>query len=255
MKIFYGSGYFSYHRFLYRFVLIALASFMLSGCHQPLKQADYWKAKVLEAHGGKGALGQVVAVVYKGRINTRGDSGTVMLTLSRPGKLRATMKYLKQDEDRVLIEKKGWRNFGDGFEEAQGRSLDAMIFQYNHLNLPMGILDGNFKISFTRQKVGEQEFPILEFIAEEEPPMAVLIDPETGLIQQVSGKIFMGENEVVMGIAYWDYREVSGVMLPHKIINYVNGTAIAESSYDTVLVNPQLDPKTFEIQPHETLQR
>ena len=157
------------------------------------------------------------------------------------------MKYTERCEDRILLEKKGFRDFGSGFQEAGGHSLDAMIFQYNHLDLPMELLDKKLAISYDEVKAGEQNMPVLKLLAEDEPPMAAVIDPETGLIIQVVGKIRMGKNEVQMGVGYGDYRKVDGVMLPYRIINFVNGVAIAESRYDTVQVNSRLAPETFDI--------
>jgi len=36
-------------------------------------------------------------------------------------------------------------------------------------------------------------------------------------------------------------------MLPHLIINYVNGRAVAKSLYDAVMVNSKLDPEPFSL--------
>lgn len=224
-----------------------LSCFLLSSCQQPSKPADALKAKVLEAHGGVGALEQVSTLIFSGEITSLKDSGTVILTLSRPGKLRATMKYAEKYEDRILLDNKGWRDFGTGFEEVVGHSLDAMIFQNNHLNLPMGFLDKKYKILYREQKIEGQTFPILELIAKNEPPMAVIIDAETGLIRQVNGKILMGTSEVIMGVGYRDYKEVNGVMLPSRIINYVNGKVIAKSRYHNLLLNISLDSKSFDM--------
>ena len=210
---------------------------------------DQWQAKMVEAHGGADALSRVATIVFSGKIATRGDRGAVVLVLSRPQKLRTTMKYLKRYEDRILLGKHGWRNSGAGFEAAAGPSLDAMVFQYNHLYLPMGFLDVNYKISYAERKIDDKIFPVLELTGADGPPMTVIIDPATGLIQRVDGKISAGSREVIMGVGYGDYREVAGVMLPHRIINYVNGNAIAESRYDTVVVDAELDQNSFTIDP------
>ena len=202
---------------------------------------------MLEAHGGSEALARTATIVFSGRIATRGDRGSVVLILSRPGKLRTTMKYARRYEDRILLANRGWRNFGAGFEEAAAHSLAAMVFQYNHLNLPMGILDGNYKIVYGEQKINARVFPALELTGENGPPMTVIIDPETGLIHRVDGRITKGSREVVMGVVYGDYRRVADIMLPHRIINYVNGAAIAESLYDSVIVNAELNSNIFKI--------
>jgi len=254
MKIFYASVQLPYRKLVSLLVFFIIPCFFLSACQPPIKQVDVLKAKVLEAHGGVDALERISTIVFSGKIVTRSDRGSVTLLISRPRILRATMKYLKRDEDRIFLENEGWRNFGDGFEKATGHSLDAMIFQNNHLNLPMGFLDSNYKISYTEKTNNEKNFPVLEITGGDGPPMAVIIDPETGLIKQVDGKISTGSGKVVMGVGYGDYREVAGVMLPHQIINFVNGMAIAESRFDTVQVNTELDAKAFDIYPQTTVQ-
>ena len=243
-----------FHRSRYILLLAAVLSLcFLNGCREPMTPpmtpAEQWQAKILEAHGGSRALARISTLVYTGNIATREDRGTVVLILSRPQRLRTTMKYLKRSEDRILLGKRGWRDSGGGFEEAAGHSLEAMVFQYNHLSLPMGLIDNTYKITYTEHIIGTKNFPALELIGIEGPPMTVIIDPETGLIHRVDGKISAGPREVVMGVGYEDYREVSGVMLPHRIINFVNGAAIAESRYVTVAVNPELEQNSFAVEP------
>ena len=231
-----------------------VACCLLNSCRQPVTPADKWLEKMVEAHGGVDALARITTIIYSGRIATRGDRGTVILVLSRPGKLRTTMKYRKRYEDRILLENRGWRNFGAGFEEVVGHSLNAMVFQYNHLNFPMGLIDGNYKILYVEENINGKLFPALKLTSYNGPPITVKIDSETGLIQQVDGRIAVGAQEVVMGVGYGDYREVAGVMLPHRIINYVNGNAIAESRYETVSVNAALDKDFFNINYQGTVQ-
>jgi hypothetical protein len=48
-------------------------------------------------------------------------------------------------------------------------------------------------------------------------------------------------------VGYSDYGGAAGVMLPHRIINYVNGVAIAESRFDSVVVNRDLDQNVFNV--------
>jgi hypothetical protein len=74
-------------------------------------------------------------------------------------------------EDRILLGSRGWRNSGAGFEEAAGYSLDAMIFQYNHLCLPMGLLGGNYGISYAEKKIDGKIFPVLQLTGANGPPM------------------------------------------------------------------------------------
>jgi len=73
--------------------------------------AEQCQAKILEAHSGSEALARISTLVYEGTIKTRGERDTVILVLSRPQKLRTTMKYSTRSEDRILDGKHGWRNF------------------------------------------------------------------------------------------------------------------------------------------------
>lgn len=237
-------------RKILRFValLIAVAFCLVpAACQQPQAPVDRWQDRMLNAHGGRDALKRVTNLVFTGSIKTRGDTGTVSLTLTDAGELRTSMQYSKRFEDRILQGSRGWRDFGAGFEEVAGPSLAAMIFQYNHLFLPMGLLNGRFSITFREMKSGDRTFPLLELADGSGPPMAVMLDSESGLIHQVNGRITVENREVIMGVGYRDYRRVNGVMLPHRIINYVNNNVVAESSYDSVAVNRVLDSDVFTV--------
>jgi hypothetical protein len=237
-------------RKILRFValLTAVPVFLFpAACHQPQTPVDRWQERMLNAHGGRDALKRVTNLVFIGSINTRGDTGAVSLILTDDGELRTSMQYSKHFEDRILQRSRGWRDFGFGFEEVAGPSLAAMIFQYNHLFLPMGLLNGRFSITFKEMMSGDKTFPLLELSDGSGPPMAVMLDSESGLIHQVNGRITVGNQEVIMGVGYRDYRKVNGVMLPHRIINYVNNNVVAESSYDSVAVNRVLAPYLFTV--------
>ena len=234
-------------------LIAVLVCLLPAACQQPEAPAERWQERVLKAHGGRSALKRVTSLVYIGSIGTRGDTGAVSLSLTDSGELRTTMRYSKRFEDRILQGSRGWRDFGSGFEEVFGPSLAAMMFQYNHLFLPMGLLNGRYSVAYREKRSDEETFPVLELSSGFGPPMAVIIDPESGLIHQVNGRITAGNQEVLMGVGYKDYRKVDGVMLPHRIINFVNGTAIAESRYVTVAVNAKLEQNAFAVAPQSAV--
>ena len=112
----------------------------------------------------------------------------------------------------------------------------------------MGFLDNDYKITYIKRNIGDQTFPALELTGGNGPSMTVTIDPDTGLIRMVEGRISAGPREVLMGVGYDDYRDVSGVMLPYRIINFVNDQGIADSRFETVTVNAQLDQNSFAVE-------
>ena len=148
-----------------RFFFLALLATVFAllfpaGCRQPLAPAQQLQEKVLAAHGGRNALQRVSSLVFTGVIETRrGDSGAVFLALTGSGALRTTMKYSKHFEDRILKGDRGWRDFGAGFEEVSGPSLAAMIFQYNHLFLPMGLLNDRYTTTYKETTSGGKTLP------------------------------------------------------------------------------------------------
>ena len=115
----------------------------------------------------------------------------------------------------------------------------------------MGRFGSRYTITYGERQIDDKVYPVLELSSAAGPPMTVFTDPETGLIQGVEGRITAGGGEVVMGVGYGDYREISGIMLPHRLINFVNGNPIAESRYDTIAVNVQLSPDTFAVKPQD----
>jgi hypothetical protein len=110
-------------------------------------------------------------------------------------------------------------------------SLEVMLFQYNHLSLPMGFIDNNYSINYNERKVGDKTFPALDLLGSDGPSMSVTINPDAGLIQLAETRISPGPREILMGVGHDDYREVAGVMLAHRMINFVN---------DRVSLNPVL---------------
>ena len=88
-----------------------------------------------------------------------------------------------------------------------------MLFQTNHLSLPMGFIDNSYSITFTERKLGDKTFPALDLLGSDGPSMSVTINPDAGLKQLVEARISAAPREILMGVGHDDYREVAGVML------------------------------------------
>ena len=81
-----------------------------------------------------------------------------------------------------------------------------MLFQTNHLSLPMGFIDNSYSITFTERKLGDKTFPALDLLGSDGPSMCVIIDPDTELIRMVEARLSAGPQVVLMGVGYDDYR-------------------------------------------------
>ena len=109
----------------------------------------------------------------------------------------------------------------------------------------MGFINGDYTITYSEQEINGRIHPVLELTGGNRPIMHVTVDPDTGLVQMVDGIIQAGSRKIIMAVGLGDYRDVGGVKLPYRIVNYVNGIAIAESRYDSVTVNADLAPDAF----------
>jgi len=225
--------------------ILTLLLVLLAGCREEPTAA--LTARVVAAHGGEAALRRVRTVRWQGTIEAfmRRSRGTASLLLQHPRQLRATLDYGSSREDRILDGGRGWRDSGEGFVEVQGPPLAAMVFQCKHLDLPLGLLDGGYRVDLREEERDGRKWPVLHLEDAEGPPMDVTVDPQTGLIAHVAGLFEVQGKTAKLEVDYADYRQVEGVMLPGRIVNYAGGRAIAETRFEKVEVNVPVDEKTF----------
>ncbi len=224
----------------------ALVLVLLAGCQRQSDPARDWVARCLAAHGGEAALRQVQTVVWQGEIKAIGNrQGRSTILLERPLKLRTRLDYTNSREDRILNDHQGWRDSGSGFAAVSGPPLEAMIFQYRHLTLPLGLLDKGAKVSWAGTTKDGTVQPRLRVDRPGEPELLIDIDPQSGLIQRVTGEFQLGGQTTELAVAYGDYREVEGVKLPTTIVNFAGGMEIARSRFPRVAVNVRLPATAF----------
>jgi len=205
---------------------------------------------VVKAYGGDAALGKVRTVVVRGTIRgfVKGDQGSYQRYYERPRKLRVETVYDRSAETRVLNGERGWRGSnGAPLTEVKGPPFLAMAYQYKYLDLPLGLLDHPYRISYGgKETLGGTEVDVLLLSDPEGPPMRVYIDSRTRIIRRVAGEFVMGEmGGAELAVEFSDYRPVDGVLFPFKMVNYAGGTTIAETVVSEVGVNPKLDEELF----------
>jgi hypothetical protein len=236
-------------RFWYRSLLvgmIALLSVSAAASSKP-DTAQGWMQRVIAAYGGRAALEQVHTLVYEGRIVAlmRGGRGTETISLQRPRRMRVTIRYRRFGEQRILNGDAVWRGFGAGFEKSSGPARLAVIYQYKQFDLPMGLLDGHYRVTLGQEERDGRTYPVLLLNDAEGPPMRVTIDPDTALIRRVSGIFRMQGQSTRLAVAYRDYRKVGKIPLPYRLVNYAGGMKIAEARFNRVEVNAKLPAGLF----------
>jgi hypothetical protein len=236
-------------RFGYRFffwMLVVLLPVSAAASSQPVT-AQGWVRRVIAAYGGRQALEKVHTIVYKGRIVALlgNDHGKETISLQRPDRLRTSVHYSRSSDERILNGKDVWSSFGGDFQKTTGAARLAVIYQYQHLDLPMGLLGDGYQVTLGVQEIDGRKYPVLDLSDVDGPPMRVIIDPDTGLIRRVSGIFKIQGQTTQLAVDYGDYRKVGPIPLPHRMINYAGGVKIAEADFDQVKINEPLPANLF----------
>ena len=206
-------------------------------------------ASILRAYGGAEMVGKVRSVTATGRITEflSGATGYYARYFARPGKLRIEVMPQQGGEIRLLNGDRGWQMGSAGFTPVAPLELQAMIYQYNYLDLPMGLVAKDYAVKAEGQQVIEgRETYLLLIEPKNALTISILIDAKTHLIVKVSAKFGMG----MMGAGelateYYDFRPVAGVLFPHRLLNFAGKLKLSEIVLDEIAVNRQLPADLF----------
>jgi len=227
-------------------VLFAQGSYCHAGNNQ--KDENALIQKIIAAHGGRENLSKVRAMSALGHIKKLFpfDEGPYFRVMKRERKLFVDIKYSRFEEKRILNSKKGYRATGRDIEEVTGPPYDAMVYQYNQLDLPFGLLDGSFSvISQRKENIDGREAEVLQLKDHFGYAIDVYVNPDDSMILKVIGYFQTGDSRRSLGAEFSDYKAVEGILLPSKIINYANDFKLSETDIMKYKINPQIDEDIF----------
>jgi hypothetical protein len=213
-----------------------------------MQEVDPVVEKVIEAYGGRERLAKVKSIAAEGKIMAlvRGDEGTYRRALRRDGNLFVDIVYSRSSERRILHDNKGYRGTGGKVEEVSGPRYQAMVYQYNELNLPYGLLDDTFTVhSLRKDTVNGDAVNVLRLADREGNQMDVFVHEENYRIVKCEGRFVVGAESTSLSAEFGDFRTVDGVLLPFKIVNYAGGRKISKTTIDRYQVNPAIDDSLF----------
>lgn len=206
-------------------------------------------AEVLKAYGGVDAIKQITSVIAKGRIFNfmSGTDGKYSRYIEHPKKLRIEVMPDQSGEVFILNGNKGFQSGINGLVETSPAMLQSLIYQYSYLDLPMGFVNSNNKITYDgKHQVAGHNSDLLLVNLRDAPVLRVFIDEKTRLIVKVSANFNMGKAGFSeLAAEYHDYRPVAGVMFPHRLINYADGTKLSEISLKEIVANRKIPATIF----------
>lgn len=206
-------------------------------------------AKIVQAYGGAQQIERVVSLNAEGEINAfaRRTHGTYKRFFQRPRLLRVETSYPGMTETRVLNGQLSWRmNDVDVIKSDTGPSRQAMAYKYKQLDLPYGLLKGNFNLRYAGEEtVGSQMTQAMEVWDDEGPTMRVNVDTTTHVIVKVTGMLKAGEKTMSLAAEFSDFQSVDGTPLPFRIQNFAADTLISETVMTRYAVNPPPKSELF----------
>ena len=206
-------------------------------------------ARILEAYGGEKNLSRVFALSAEGRIqkNFPDDTGSYVRHMQKDRKLFVEIRYTNATERRVLNGKKGYRGMNGKLEAVKGPPYDAMVYQYNQIDLPFGFLDGSFRVvSVHRDSLNGEDVNVLRLQDTAGYELDISVRAADSLILRAIGYFKVGSSRTNLGAEFSDFRKVEGILLPFKIINYARGSKLSETTITQYRINPRIDNSLFQ---------
>jgi len=204
--------------------------------------------KIIETYGGRQRLAKVVSVAAEGWITAlmRGDEGIYKRTFRRDGKLYVDISYTRSTEKRILNGSIGFRGTAEQVEEVSGPRYLAMVYQYNELNLPYGLLDNSITVKeLRRETLNGADVSMLLCNDREGNEMQVFVNPQSYRIVKTLATFYMGDQATSLSAEFSDFRMVDGILFPFRIINYAGGSKISETIMTRYVVNPPTNDSLF----------
>jgi len=245
MKIKMHTVYFSFLSLLFS---ILFPLFVSQGdAESTAEQEQLFIANMVKAYGGKEQLAKVRGISAEGLITSSTDGkGSYYRYMQPDGKLYVHIRYSDSSEKRILNGTNGYRGFDGRIRKVIGAPYDAMVYQYNQLDLPFGLMNGTFRILEHRQdKLNGVNVEVLKLADKHGYEIEVYISARNYHILKVVGYFTIGQKKASLGVEFMDYRKVKGILLAHKAINYAMDSRISETQIAQYTINPKIDTSIF----------
>ncbi len=211
--------------------------------------------KMFDAYGGRERLAQIQSIAAEGTIIAAAgeDRGVYRRALRMDGKLFVDIKYGRSRETRILNGNRALRGVDGKIEEVSGPGYLAMIYQYNELSMPFGLLDGSFDVrDGGSESMDNIVVHVLHCTDRAGNSIDVFVDEATYRIVKTLGTFKVGDKSTILSAVFSDFRFFDGVLMPFRIVNFAGDTRTSETIIDNYLFNARLSDTLFD--PHAHIQ-
>ncbi len=237
-------------RFMAAVLLVSTPLYAHAGVEVPPQNVKELIPKIISAYGGEDAVRRAKRAYATGDIAAfmRNDKGTYTRYFERGRKLRVETTYVSgSSELRILNGKVGWRRMDrTPLMEVKEYLLLSMVYQYKQLDMPYGLLTGQYNISEDgNSTINGADVVVLDVEDGEGPPMKIYVDTKSFRIVRTEGYFFVKGNLTSLGADFGDFRKVEGLLLPFKVTNSANGQPISETIIKRYKINPAMEGSLF----------
>ena len=229
-------------------VMPAFAAEPAPAAETPTKEQELI-ARIVEAYGGRDALAKVSSIYARGycKLYQQDNGGWITRYFQHPRKLRVEAAYRGSPETRILNDTKGWMGAGTaGQKEADRYAYEGLVFQYDYMNLPFSLIDGNKTATYRgKDTAGGAPVDVLLFKGREGEEMTLYVDEKTHLIAKASSPITAPAGKTEIAVEFFDYRDVGGVKMPFRVINSFGPAKVGITYMSEVSFNRAMGDKLF----------
>lgn len=131
-------------------------------------------------------------------------------------------------------------------EEVSGPRLLAMVYQYNELNQPYGLIDATYIVTdLPTDKQNDPDVRVFRLTDRMGNEMDMSVNTDNYRIVKCTGYFNMGTHSTSLSSEYSDFRFIDGVLFPFKIVNFAGGNKISEITMTRYVINPPVNDSLF----------
>jgi outer membrane lipoprotein-sorting protein len=209
-------------------------------------------ARAIKAHGGAENMEKFKASIAKTKGKLLGLEYTAETSIQQPDRSRTGAESKLGKFVQVLNGDKGWVKLGDLSRECSKEELAEMKEQLNATRISQltALTEKEYKLSaLGEEKIDDR--PVIGVRVERKGfrEVSLFFDKDNGLLLKMQTRMrdpLRGGEEFTAETLYGDYKNVEGLMTPHKFTIKYDGKVYNEGAITDVTFSEQLEDNIFE---------